>query len=90
MISHFEWKEIEVSSSINELRAIMQIINVYDRVPYWPVYEEGDTLNIKISDFKKNFFETGELIDNILKPIVIFLLGTLNFNFTFLIELDPL
>ena len=34
MISHFEWKEIEVSSSINELRAIMQIINVYDRVPY--------------------------------------------------------
>ena len=90
MISHFEWREIEVSSSINELRAIMQIINVYDRVPYWPVYEEGDTLNIRISDFKKNFFGKGELIDNILKPIVIFLLGTLNFNFTFLIELDPL
>ena len=90
MISHFEWKEIEVSSSINELRAIMQIINVYDRVPYWPVYEEGDTLNIRISDFKKNLFGKGELIDNILKPIVIFLLGTLNFNFTFLIELDSL
>ena len=90
MISHFEWKEIEVSSSINELRAIMQIINVYDRVPYWPVYEEGDTLNIRISDFKKNLFGKGELIDNILKPIVIFLLGTLNFNFTFLIELDTL
>ena len=90
MISHFEWKEIEVSSSINELRAIMQIINVYDRVPYWPVYEEGDTLNIRISDFKKNFFGKGELIDNILRPIVIFLLGTLNFNFTFLIELSPL
>ena len=90
MITHFKWKEIEVSSSINELRAIMQIINVYDRVPYWPVYEEGDTLNIRISDFKKNLFGRGELIDNILKPIVIFLLGTLNFNFTFLIELDPL
>ena len=90
MISHFEWKEIEVSSSINELRAIMQIINVYDRVPYWPVYEEGDTLNIRISDFKKKLFGKGELIDNILKPIVIFLLGTLNFNFTFLIELDTL
>ena len=90
MISHFEWREIEVSSSINELRAIMQIINVYDRVPYWPFYEEGDTLNIRISDFKKKFFGKGELIDNILKPIVIFLLGTLNFNFTFLIELDPL
>ena len=90
MISHFKWKEIEVSSSINELRAIMQIINVYDRVPYWPIYEEGETLNIRISDFKKKLFGRGELIDNILKPIVIFLLGTLNFNFTFLIELDPL
>ena len=90
MISHFEWKEIEVSNSINELRAIMQIINVYESGQYWPVYKEGDTLNIRISDFKKNLFEKGELIDNILKPIVIFLLGTLNFNFTFLIELDPL
>ena len=89
MITNFEWREIEIESSINELRAIMQIINVYDKED-WPEFKEGDTLNIKISDFKKNFFETGELIDNILKPIVIFLLGTLNFNFTFLIELDPL
>ena len=89
IITDFEWREIEIESSINELRAIMQIINVYDK-PDWPEFEEGDTLNIKISDFKKNFLETGDLIDNILKPIVIFLLGTLNFNFTFLIELDPL
>ena len=89
MITNFEWREIEIKSSINELRAIMQIINVYDKED-WPNFKEGDTLNIKISDFKKKFFETGELIDNILKPIVIFLLGTLNFNFTFLIELDPL
>ena len=90
MIKKFEWREIEIKSSINELRAIMQIKNVNDRDEYWPVLEEGETLNIRISDFKKNFFEKGELIDNILKPIVIFLLGTLNFNFTFLIELDPL
>ena len=86
MIRNFEWREIEIGSSINELRAIMQIKNVEDNL----IFKEGETLNIKISDFKKNFFETGELIDNILKPIVIFLLGTLNFNFTFLIELDPL
>ena len=86
MIRNFEWREIEIGSSINELRAIMQIKNVEDSL----IFKEGETLNIKISDFKKNFFETGELIDNILKPIIIFLLGTLNFNFTFLIELDPL
>ena len=89
MITDFKWREIELSSSINELRAMMQIINVYNKED-WPEFKEGDTLNIKISDFKKNFFGEGELIDNILKPIVIFLLGTLNFNFTFLIELDPL
>ena len=89
MITDFKWREIELSSSINELRAMMQIIDVYNNED-WPVFKEGDTLNIRISDFKKNFFGEGELIDNILKPIVIFLLGTLNFNFTFLIELDPL
>ena len=89
MITDFKWREIELSSSINELRAMMQIINVYNKED-WPDFKEGDTLNIRISDFKKNFFGEGELIDNILKPIVIFLLGTLNFNFTFLIELDPL
>ena len=89
MITDFKWREIELSSSINELRAMMQIINVYNKED-WPYFNEGDTLNIKISDLKKNFFGKGELIDNILKPIVIFLLGTLNFNFTFLIELDPL
>ena len=52
--------------------------------------KEGDTINIKISDFQKNLFSEGELLDNILKPTVIRLLGELNFNFTFLIELDPL
>ena len=89
IITKFKWREIELSSSINELRAMMQIINVYDNED-WINFKEGDTLNIRISDFKKNFFGEGELIDNILKPIVIFLLGILNFNFTFLIELDPL
>ena len=88
LLNKFEWREIEIKSSINELRAIMQIINVYDED--WPIFNEGDTLNIKILDFNKIFFKSDKLIDNILKLIVIFLLGTLNFNFTFLIELDPL
>ena len=57
---------------------------------YEPTFKEGDTLNIRISDFKKDLFAEGELINNILKPFVIFLFGSLNFNFTFLIELDPL
>ena len=51
---------------------------------------EGDTINIVISDFQKNLFSEGELLDNILNLTVIRLLGELNFNFTFLIELDPL
>ena len=89
IIEKFEWKEIEVFSNINEIKAIMKIVTVPDNDNFLTL-KEGDTLNIRISDFKKNLFEKGELIDNILKPIVIFILGTLNFNFTFLIELDPL
>ena len=53
-------------------------------------FKEGDVLNIRISDFKKNLFTEDNILDNVLKTTVIFLLGILNFNFTFLIELDPL
>ena len=90
IIEKVEWKEVELSSSVNVIRAIMKIIYFSEKGEWYSSFKEGDTLNIRISDFKKNFFGKGELIDNILKPIVIFLLGTLNFNFTFLIELDPL
>ena len=90
IIEKVEWKEVELSSSVNVIRAIMKIIYFSEKGKWYSSFKEGDTLNIRISDFKKNFFGKGELIDNILKPIVIFLLGTLNFNFTFLIELDPL
>ena len=48
--------------------------------------KEGDTINIRITDL---FSRDGILVD-ILKKDVIRLFGTLNFNFTFLIELDPL
>ena len=90
IIKKVKWKEVELSSSVNVIRAIMKIIYFSEKGKWYSSFKEGDTLNIRISDFKKNFFGKGELIDNILKPIVIFLLGTLNFNFTFLIELDPL
>ena len=90
IIEKVEWKEVELSSSVNVIRAIMKIIYFSEKGKWYSSFKEGDTLNIRISDFKKNFFGKGELIDNILKPIVIFLLGTLSFNFTFLIELDPL
>ena len=90
IIENFKWKEVEVSSSVNEIRAIIKILNDPDKRRYTPTFKEGETLNIRITDFKKELFAKGELIDNILKPIVIFLFGSLNFNFTFLIELDPL
>ena len=52
--------------------------------------EEGDTINIRVSDLQKDLFTEGDILENILKPTVIHLFGTLNFNFTSLIELDPL
>ena len=54
----------------------------YDIVPL----KEGDTINICVSDL---FSRDGILVD-ILKKDVIRLFGILTFNFTFLIELDPL
>ena len=90
IIEKVEWKEVEISSSINEIRAIMKILYFSEKDKYYSRFKEGETLNIRISDFKKELFSEGDLLENILRPIVIFLLGSLNFNFTFLIELDPL
>ena len=88
IIEKFEWVEVKISSSVSEIRAITKILSFENK--YFPALKEGDTINIRISDFQKDLFSEGDLIDNILKPIVIFLFGSLNFNFTFLIELDPL
>ena len=84
IIEKFIWSEIELSR-LTGIRAIMKILN-NEIIPL----NEGDTINIVISDFQKNLFSEGELLDNILNLTVIRLLGELNFNFTFLIELDPL
>ena len=50
----------------------------------------GETLNIKISDFSDDLFLEKNILNDILKPAVMILFGKFNFNFTFLIELDPL
>ena len=52
--------------------------------------KEGDTINIQVSDFEQGVFTEGDIMENILQTAVIRLFGGLNFNFTFLIELDPL
>ena len=84
LIEKFKWKEFELLR-LDEIRAIMKNLN-HDNIPL----EEGDTINIEISDFQKDLFSEGDLLENILKTTVLRLFGSLNFNFTFLIELDPL
>ena len=98
-ISNFEWLEVNISDyslsrDIKGIRVIMKIINKGEVDERFTIkkgeFKEGDVLNIRISDFKKNLFTEDNILDNVLKTTVIFLLGILNFNFTFLIELDPL
>ena len=99
-ISNFEWLEVNISDyafsdDIKGIRVIMKIINKGEADERFirnkeDKFKEGDVLNIRISDFKKNLFTEDNILDNVLKTTVIFLLGILNFNFTFLIELDPL
>ena len=97
LITKFEWFEIDISdyslsADIKGVRAIMKILNTGE-VEFGKLeekFKEGDVLNIRISDFKENLFIEDNILDNVLKTTVLFLLGKLNFNFTFLIELDPL
>ena len=63
--------------------------------------QEGDTINIRVSHFQSDFFSEKNtphsflfaeknVRKNILKPAIMHLFSILNFNFTFLIEIDPL
>ena len=99
IISNFEWLEVNISDytlsrDIKGIRVIMKIINKGEVNKSFSInkgeFKEGDVLNIKILDFKRNLFTEDNILNNVLKTTVIFLLGILNFNFTFLIELDPL
>ena len=70
---------------IHEVRLVMQISsNESVRL------ENGDTLNIRIPHFPDDLFSKEETFMDILKPALMVVFSKLNFNFTFLIELDPL
>ena len=88
LIEKFILIQVEVSreetQEIHEVRLVMQISS-NDKVRF----EEGETLNIRISNFPDDLF-TDNFTPNVLKPAVMRLFNKLNFNFTFLIELDPL
>ena len=85
LIEKFEWVEIERFRTSETIQVITKILN-RDNAPL----DEGDTINIKIVDFTTDLFSEDDILDNILKPVVIQLFSKINFNFTFLIELDPL
>ena len=90
LIQKFILIQVEVSreetQEIHEVRLIMQISS-NDKVRL----DEGETLNIRISNFPDDLFTDNYRIpSNVFKPAVMVLFSKLNFNFTFLIELDPL
>ena len=90
LIEKFILIEVEVSrektQEIHEVKTVMQISS-NDKVRL----EEGETLNIRISNFPDDLFLGGfDIPFNVFKPAVRVLFSKLNFNFTFLIELDPL
>ena len=92
IIEKFTWEEVEIDK-IDYLISIMKILN-NETIPL----NEGDTINIQIisnsifyyTDLIDGFIDDIKTIDDIFNLTVIRLLGELNFNFTFLIELDPL
>ena len=89
LIEKFILIQVEVSreetQEIHEVRTVMQISS-NDKVRL----EEGETLNIRISNFPDDLFLYDHMPSNVFKPAVMRLFSKLNFNFTFLIELDPL
>ena len=65
----------------------MKVLNDDDVIPL----KEGDTINIRVLDFQQSIPEgSSSIMRNIANSTVLRLISSLNFNFTFLIELDPL
>ena len=94
IIEKFTWVEFKIEET-EYITAVMKILN-NETVPL----DEGDTINIEISPDNVFYFEgytinhafdeRSKKLYHILNPATIRLLGELSFNFTFLIELDPL
>ena len=93
VVEKFEWydvKDINLFSRKNEIDYVIMKILSYDIETKDNEFKEGDTLNIRVSDLQKNLFKEGDLLENILTTTVLHLFSTINFNFSLLIELDPL
>ena len=101
LLEKFDWIQIErhrvTKPDINQVKLVMRISNNESL----GLLQEGDTINIRISNFQSDFFSEkntpySSLFSfynarkNILKPAIMHLFSILNFNFTFLIELDLL
>ena len=88
-IEKFNWIQFENSrvetQDIHEVKLIMQISSVKSAR-----LENGETLNIRIPHFFGDLFLEKNILNDILKPAVMHLFSKINFNITFLIELDPL
>ena len=84
VVKEFEYVEVG-TETFGGFRTFIKFLN-HDIVPL----KEGDTINICITNFRENLFSKDGILVDILKKEVLRLFGTLNFNFTFLIELDPL
>ena len=69
-----------------EITALMKVLNDDDIIPL----KEGETINIRVLDFQQRIPEGINLMRSIGNDTVLRLISSLNFNFTFLIELDPL
>ena len=86
VVEEFEKTEVTISKGYDGIKTLMKFLN-HDIVQL----NEGETLNICITDFHKNLFsKDGILVDILKKEVIRCLFGKFNFNFTFLIELDPL
>ena len=89
VIQNFDWIQVEYSKEktpeVYEVRLVMQISSKAS-----PRFENGGTLNIEVNSFGDYLFSEKNILNDILKPAVMILFSKFNFNFTFLIELDPL
>ena len=91
LITQFEWKEKEIQRfNKSEITIMIRFLNIKNKSFD---LEEGDTINIEIRFLPNAYFApriTNEEFDNVLIEIMTYIFGNINFNFTFLIELDPL
>ena len=85
VLEKFNYLEKE-DSRRTEILGVMKVLNDDDVIPL----KEGDTLNIRVLDFQQSIPEGISLMRSIANDTVLRLISSLNFNFTFLIELDPL